>query len=140
VAVVYTQALGQVRLLISDVDEDNELLNDAQLTGYLARYGTEANGPVVPRGPVSRAAADALDAIATSEALVSKVIRTGDGVNTDGAKLADALRKHAASLRARAKEEDEEDGVTGGYFGVAEFVPYPARSGAEGAESFLAGY
>lgn len=135
-AINFTQAAGQVRLLISDVDEDNQVLADPVIAGYLARYGTEPTGPVVPRGPISRASADALDAIATSEALVSKVIRTGDGVNTDGAKVADALRKHAASLRARAAEEDVEDGLTGGYFGVAEFVPYRGRTEPEGSESF----
>lgn len=134
-AIDYTQATGQVRLLISDVDQQNEILSDDMIAGFLSRYGVAADGPTTPRGPVSRAAADALDTIATSEALVGKVIRTGDGLSTNGATVADALRKHAAALRARALEEDEDDGTAGGYFGVAEFQPYPYPAYPEAAEA-----
>ncbi|HET7398990.1 MAG TPA: hypothetical protein VFJ94_10755 [Intrasporangium sp.] len=88
----------QVRLLISDVSTDaaKQILTDAQVGGYLA----------INAGNVRLAAADALDAIASSEALVSKVIRTQD-LATDGAKVADALRRHATSLRALAGADDE---------------------------------
>lgn len=44
------------------------------------------------------ASADALDAIASSEALVQKVLRILD-VSTDGAAVARALRDHAKALR-----------------------------------------
>lgn len=135
-AIDFTKAAGQVRLLISDADEDNLLLSDGEVGGFLARYGLTATDPISPRGPISRAAADALDAIASSEALVGKKIRTGDGLSTDGPAVAQALREHAARLRARATEEDAEDGVTGGYFGVAEFQPYGA-DGPEAVESLL---
>lgn len=124
-AIDYAKALGQVRLLISDVDEERLVLSDDMVTGFLARYGAAADGPVAPRGPINRAAADALDTIASSEALVLKVIRTGDGLTTDGAKTAEALRNHAKSLRDAADKADEEDDLDdGGYFGVAEFSPY----------------
>ena len=55
---------------------------------------------------VSAELAPALDAIATSEALISKAIRT-QVLSTDGPKTADALRKHAATLRAEADRDDE---------------------------------
>jgi hypothetical protein len=50
---------------------------------------------------VRLAAAQALDTIATSEALVSKVIRTLD-LQTDGAKLGTELRAQATQMRATA--------------------------------------
>lgn len=84
-----TTAVGQVRLLISDTDEDNLVFSDAEISAFLALEGAS----------VRLAAAQALDTIASNEVMVSKVIRTQD-LATDGAKVADALRKHAASLRA----------------------------------------
>ncbi|WP_163540833.1 hypothetical protein [Occultella kanbiaonis] len=117
----YTTPVGQVRLLIADVNEDSLILADEQVTAYLTIAGEH----------VKRAAATALDAIATSEVLVSKVIRSQD-LQTDGAKVADALRKHAAQLRQEADDEDGEDAV--GMFEVAEFHPWP-RGGPEAAEA-----
>lgn len=87
-------AIGQVRLLMSDVGSE-QYLTDDHVAGYL-----ELND-----GNVRRAAADGLDAIATSETLVGKVIRTQD-LQTDGPKVADSLRKHADRLRAQAEAED----------------------------------
>lgn len=139
-AIDYTQATGQVRLLISDVMESESMLSDDMIAGYLARYGVAPVDPPTPRGPISRAAADALDSLATSEALVGKVIRTADGLTTNGAQVAEALRKHATALRARAREEDEEDGITGGFFGVTEFQPYPRRTAPEASESFFGAF
>jgi hypothetical protein len=66
---------------------------------------------------VKLAAADALDAIASSEALVQKVIRVLD-VSTDGAAVARALRDHAAALRETVVVADTADGA----FGWAEMV------------------
>ena len=91
----YTTPEAQVRLLIADVDTARQILTDGQITGFLA---LEADN-------VKRAAAAALDAIASSEVLVSKVIRTQD-LATDGAKVATALRAHAQQLRAQADDED----------------------------------
>lgn len=93
----YNDPAQQVRLLIGDLDTgDNQLFDDDQLNGFLG----------ITDGSVQRAAADALDVIATSEALISKVITTQDR-SSNGAQVADALRKHAAALRQRAKEEEE---------------------------------
>ena len=95
----YNAPVGQVRLLIADVDTgENQIFTDEQLEGYLS----------ITHQSVKRAAADALDAIASSEALTSKVIQTQDR-SSNGAAVADALRKHANALRARAKEEEDEE-------------------------------
>lgn len=118
----YTSPVGQVRLLIADLDEAAPTLSDTQLLGYLRLHGH--TDPVADASPqvLRRAAADALDAIATSEALVGKVIKTQD-VSTDGTKVAAALRAQAATLRQQADDEDALD--DGGFIEVAEFTPYP---------------
>ena len=135
-AITFTQASGQVRLLISDVDESNLMLSEEMIAGYLARYGVEAAGPVTPRAPINRAAADALDAIASSEALVSKVMQTVDGLQTDGAKVANSLRTRADSLRRQAAAEEEitADGTQDAYFGVVPFSPGPCSREAASRE------
>lgn len=94
----YSTEVGQMRLLLADTTPDQFVLTDEQLEGYLA----------IEDHNLKRAAAAALDAIASSEVLVSKVITTQDR-STDGAKVADALRKHAVALRARADAEDTVD-------------------------------
>lgn len=128
--ITFTQADGQVRLLVSDVDEDSLLLSDEMVAGYLARYGVAPEGPVTPRAPINRAAADALDAIASSEALVSKVMQTVDGLQTDGAKVANSLRTRADSLRRQADREDDlnPENPADAYFGVVAFNPCPPTS------------
>ncbi len=80
---------GDVRMRISDVGTDGVyLFTDAEIRAFLAANGQRPK----------RAAADALETIASNEALKLKVIRTQDA-QTDGAKLADALRANAAALR-----------------------------------------
>lgn len=116
----YNTALGQVRLLASDVNDPDFALTDAMVEGFLARYGmVPTTAPAGNRAPINRAAADMIDVIATSESLISKVISTVDGLKTDGAKLADSLRKHAAVLRKQADDSNESDGDTTAYFGAA---------------------
>ena len=134
-SITFTQADGQVRLLVSDVNEASFILTDEMVEGYLSRYGVAPDGPVTPRAPINRAAADALDAIASSEALVSKVMQTVDGLQTDGAKVANSLRTRADSLRRQADREDDlaEDGLQDAYFGVVPFTPYTLE-GREAAE------
>ena len=105
----------QVRLLTGDLDEDNQCFPDSDLRDFL-----DLND-----GNVRRASADVLDAIATSETLVSKVIRTQD-LQTDGAKVADSLRKRAAQLRAQADHEDA-DGDDWDGFDVVDTIPAGRR-------------
>lgn len=106
----FTTPVGQVRLLINDVDETNLVFPEDQLTAFLTIEG----------GNVKRAAAQAIDSQATNEALALKVLKDHQ-VSTDGAKLADAMRKHAAALRAQADRADE-DSEDGFFFDVVDIV------------------
>lgn len=115
----YSTDEGRVRLLIADTDVDNLVLDDEQIAGFLDIHG----------GVVKRAAAAALDTIASSEALLSKKIRTQDR-QTDGPAVADALRKHAAALRAEADAEDTQEEES--FFLLTE--PLRPRVRAEGEE------
>lgn len=90
-AINFASDIGRVRLLTADFTEGAFILTDAHLQGYL-----DLND-----GSVYLAAADALDAMATSEVLLSKVIRTQD-LATDGTKVAADLRGKAVALRAKA--------------------------------------
>jgi hypothetical protein len=101
----YATALGQVRLLIPDTEQlenpsdptaDAEyIFDDHQIQAFLALYLNN----------VKRAAAQAKLVLATSETLISKVIRTDD-LQTDGAKLGQELRAQAKDLRDQANEEE----------------------------------
>lgn len=102
-----TTDLGMVRLLLNDVDEDTQVFTDDEITAFLTLEG----------GSVKRAAAQAIDTNATNEALASKVLKTQD-LSTDGAKVADAMRKHADRLRAQADREDEESDA-GSFFDIS---------------------
>lgn len=104
----YSTAIGQVRLLIPDVEQlDNladpeapasYLFNDAQIQAFVSLYN----------GNVKRAAAQAKLVLSTSEALINKVIKTADYV-TDGAKLGAELRAQAKALQDEALKDDELD-------------------------------
>lgn len=121
----YTTPVGQVRLLIADL-ADPPTLDDNMLEGYLSMHGYIASdADSINRQGIWRASADALDAIATSEVLTSKVIRTQD-LSTDGAKVADSLRKQATALRSKADQADAEDDS---FF---EFIPFCPGAPAEG--------
>jgi predicted ATPase len=97
----YSTSIGQVRLLIPDTEQLGDtpayLFSDPQIQAFLSLYGNN----------VKRAAAQAKLVLATSEALINKVIKTYD-FQTDGAKLGAELRAQAAELRAEA-ERDELD-------------------------------
>lgn len=91
-----------VRLLATDTGTGaDQLLTDAQIDSCLRLNGNN----------VRRAAAEALEIIARSEALVSKKIRTQD-LATDGPVVAAELRASAALLR---KQADDADGVDDGF-------------------------
>jgi len=116
VAIDYTTDVGKTRLLIPDTDEANLLLDDDQIGAFLALEGS-----------VKLAAAQALDTIASSEAMVSKVIRTQD-VSTDGAKVAAELRARAAELRRQVDEGVGDDTVG---LQIVDFDPYLGYLGYE---------
>jgi hypothetical protein len=101
-----TTPAGQVRLLISDVDRDHPIFAPDEIDAFLTLEG----------GDVRLAAAQALDTIASNEAMVSKRIRLLD-LSTDGPAVAKALRDHAGRLRDQAETAGEDAG-----FDVAEMV------------------
>lgn len=104
----YSTPLGQVRALIPDIDQlENQtdptalpeyIFSDNVLNAYLAIYS----------GNIKRAAAQAKLVLATSEALISKVIKTYD-FSTDGAKLGAELRAQAKMLQEEADKDDMVD-------------------------------
>jgi len=116
-------AVGATRLLAADVDEDHPMFTDAQYSGFLSLNG----------GVYRLAAAQALEACAASEALVSKKIRTQD-LSTDGPAVAAELRALAASLRAQHDDGIGNDGTVTGAFVIVDFNPWAALEAAELAE------
>jgi hypothetical protein len=104
----YATAIGQVRLLIPDVEQLDNLqdltqdaeyiFSDAQIQAFLSLYGSN----------IKRAAAQAKLVLATSETLINKVIRTTD-YTTDGAKLGTELRAQAKMLQDEAAQDDLAD-------------------------------
>ncbi|HEY2086252.1 MAG TPA: hypothetical protein VGH54_09535 [Mycobacterium sp.] len=105
----------QVRLLISDTDPGNRFFSTSEIEDFLTLNAQS----------VRRSAAQALDTIASNEAMVSKKIRTQD-LQTDGPAVAAALRAQATELRRQA--DDGEEGTDTG-FEIAEYEPYPHRPG-----------
>lgn len=103
-----TTSIGQVRLLLNDVDPDEYVFEDVEITAFLTLEGSI----------VKLAAAQAIDTNADNEALASKVLRTQD-LSTDGAKLADALHKRAQALRDQHYTTLEDDG----YFEIVDPDP-----------------
>lgn len=104
----YSTLIGQVRLLIPDVEQLENLqdlsataeyiFSDAQIQAFVSLYSSN----------VKRAAAQAKLVLATSETLINKVIRTTD-YTTDGAKLGAELRAQAKSLQDEADKDDLAD-------------------------------
>ena len=115
-------AIAEVRVLIPDLDSSNRIFTDAQITLFLG----------IAQGSDLRAAALAVDAVASNEALLVKKMTTDD-LHTDGPATADSLRKHAAALRSEAAriEASEMDGAfdlvfaSGGIVDVPEGTPMP---------------
>jgi hypothetical protein len=101
-----TTASGQVRLLLNDVDAATAVFEDAEISAFLTLEG----------GSVKLAAAQAIDTNATNEALASKVIKD-HSLSTDGARVADAMRKHAQALRDQVAGYDDT-----GVFEVVDFT------------------
>jgi hypothetical protein len=109
---------GLVRLLITDVDSTQPLFQDVEVDAFLA----------LQAGSVKRAAAQALDVVASNEALVQKATRLMD-LTTDGPAVAKALREHAVLLRDQVLEDEARDGAAFdwaemaiGAFGIRERV------------------
>lgn len=122
--------IEQMRHLIADLDPNNQIFTDEQLQTYLELNDWDTGN----KPGIYRAAADALDAIATTEVLLSKKIRTQD-VSTDGPAVAADLSKRAAAFRARAdKAEAKAEAEAEASDSFFDVVPFACDSPAEGAE------
>lgn len=115
-----TTDLRRLRLLIGDTDPANRIFRLDELNDFLAL-----------EGGVKLAAAQALDVVASSEALVSKKIRTQEGLTTDGPAVARELRARASELR-RQVESSEGDDSAG--LDIVDFIDPHTRTSAELAE------
>lgn len=105
----YSTPVGKIRTLIPDVEQVDYM--DTGVAEYMfsdahlrTLYEISVGGAT---GRLYRAAASALRALAVSEGLIQKVIRTED-LQTDGAKLTSALLGAARALDDRAEQADEE--------------------------------
>lgn len=110
---------GKIRLLIPDTNAASAFFTDADVTAFLQMEG----------GRVKRAAALALETMASSEAYTQKAIRLLD-LSTDGPKVAAELRARAAQLREQDAADvlaaDIADGAAG--FEIAEWPLGPAST------------
>lgn len=111
------EAVGVVTFVAAPANEANiaitykhTILSDADITTF---YGMTADTRL--------AAAMSLDTMASSEALVQKVI-TVMGLSTNGASTASALRAHAKALRDASSAEISADDAG---FAIAEWVTEP---------------
>lgn len=104
----YDTVIGQIRLLIPDVDQLDNLANPDAAADYIFDDDQLQAFATLYSDNVKRAAAQAKLVLATSEALINKVISTYD-YKTDGAKLGAELRAQAAELRAEAENDDKYD-------------------------------
>ncbi len=100
--------VGKIRLLIFDTDSNSYVFEDGELSVFLSIEGDS----------LKRAAALALETMASNEAFVLKVITLMD-LRTDGAATANALMKRAALLRSQADDEEFADDAS---FDFAEWV------------------
>jgi hypothetical protein len=91
-----TTTRGLVRLLLNDV-ADPWVFQDAEIDAFLTLEGQS----------VKKAAAQAIETNATNMVLAMRVLRSQD-VATDGAKVADAMRAQAKSLREQADLSDDD--------------------------------
>lgn len=108
-----------VRLFANDPapEGSSPIFSDAEIAIFLDNeMGDPVGSPISPNFVVKRAAADAIDVIASNEALVLKVI-TDRQLTTNGAAVAQSLRAQSAALRAQA-DVDEEKSDTGFFYDV----------------------
>lgn len=92
----YSTDVAKVRLLISDIDDTDQIFNDEAIQAFVD-MALDSN--------VKRAAAGALMSIAVNEVLVQKRITLLD-IKTDGPAEAIQLRLAAKQLRDEADNEE----------------------------------
>lgn len=97
----YSTDVNKARLLISDIDDTDQIFNDAAIQAFID-MALDSN--------LKRAAAQALLVIASNEILVQKKIKILD-LQTDGPSEAKELRELAKQYRDEADDEE----VTGAF-------------------------
>lgn len=100
---------GKVRLMVPDNNASSYVFEDDEIDAFLSLENSN----------VRRAAALALETIASNEAYVLKVIELLD-LKTDGARTSDALLKRAKLLRDQADRADAAE--DGGAWDIAEWT------------------
>jgi hypothetical protein len=116
-----------MRYLIPDVEQID--WNDTGESSYLFTEEHLEGLLELNNGRVKRAAADAVEALGTSEAYISKVIKSED-LQTDGAKVANALFVRARQLRDSDREDEGREAAE--FFKIARFQPRPPNYGWRG--------
>lgn len=106
----YSTVVGQIRLLIPDTEQLTDTANPTAAASYLFDDHQIQAFAALYSNNVKRAAAQAKLVLATSEALINKVIRTAD-YTTDGAKLGAELRAQAKQLQEEADKDDAVDSI-----------------------------
>jgi hypothetical protein len=104
----YATVIGQIRLLVPDVEQLENLAEPTADASYIFDDHQMQAFATLYSNNVKRAAAQAKLVLATSEALINKVIRTAD-YTTDGAKLGAELRAQAKQLQDEADKDDLAD-------------------------------
>lgn len=102
-------SIGKVRLLVKDTNIQSPIFDDDEIQAFLT----------MENNIVKRAAALALETIASDEALTTKAISVLE-LRMDGPAVARSLMERAARLREQADREDAAD--EGAAFDVAEMV------------------
>ncbi len=104
----YATVVGQIRLLIPDTEQLGDLADSSVSASYIFSDPQIQAFATLYANNVKRAAAQAKLVLATSEALISKVIKTDD-LQTDGAKLGAELRAQAKQLQEEADKDAIQD-------------------------------
>lgn len=105
----YTTDIGKIRLLVGDT-ATTAIFSDTQYNAFLAVEGDD----------IRLAAAQALDAIASSKAMLARKAKIGN-LSLDETSVAKELRERASSLREQATQRDN-DG-DGAAFDIVDFDP-----------------
>jgi hypothetical protein len=87
--------IGQVRLLIPDAKVEQAIFDDAEIGAFLSLEG----------GSIRKAAALALETIASDHAMTLKVMKVQD-ISVDGRAVGELLLKKAAMLREQEASGD----------------------------------
>lgn len=104
----YSTVVGQIRLLIPDTEQLTNAADPSEAGSYIFEDAQVQAFATLYSNNVKRAAAQAKLVLATSEALINKVIKTYD-LSTDGAKLGAELREQAKALREEADNDEKYD-------------------------------